>query len=332
MRVAVLDLGSNTFHLLVAQVDAAGRVERLDGAKRVVRLGAGLLAGGVLEESAWDRGLGAVGALLERAARTSGCRVVAVATSAVREAADGGAFVEAIERRHGVRVEVLDSDDEARLVYAGARSALPPDAGRIAVIDVGGGSVELAVGDVTADGAAGEADECLYTASRPLGVLRLLHACIPGGGPMRYDRVLAVVSRVRAGLAGPAAAVRDLAPREVVLTAGTARAIGRLVAPDCEGPRFLGRDEAVRLAAHLAQLSPAARQALGVEEARADTIAVGALAIATLIELLGVDRVRISDRALREGVALREHRRVNLGLPPRAAPGGPRRPVAQPAG
>jgi exopolyphosphatase/guanosine-5'-triphosphate,3'-diphosphate pyrophosphatase len=330
VRIAALDLGSNTFHLLVAHVSPDGSLEKLDGCKRTVRLGSGLLAGGVLEEAAWDRGLHALDMLLERVAAWPGCRVVAVGTSALREAANGAAFADAVQRRHGLSIEVLGGDEEARLAYAGARSGLHGGEGRIATLDIGGGSVELGVGD--------DPWECLFTATRPLGVLRLKDLFAPAGGPLSPEQVRAIVGTVRAGAASVAQGVKDLGPRRILFTAGTARALFKLERSrrSTSNGRELERDAVVRLGAHLAQLTPRGCRALGVEESRSDTIAVGALVIATLMDLLDTESVTVSDRGLREGVALREWRRagplsVSPPPPPRRSE-APRPASVRPAG
>jgi exopolyphosphatase/guanosine-5'-triphosphate,3'-diphosphate pyrophosphatase len=294
MRVGVLDLGSNSFHLLVAERDADGELVKIDAAKEMVRLGAGTLRTGRIDEAARLRALDALGRLAARA-RAAGARLVAVATSAVREAENRDELIAAARRVHGVEIEVLSGVEEARLIYLGARGAL---VGRVAVVDIGGGSIELAVGDDA---------RCVVARSLPLGVLRLREALVPSDGYVSERTAELVRAAVREGATGAATEVRALAPRVVVLTSGTARTVLALandLGPAHGVSQELRRAAVRRLIAIFSKLRPAELPSLGVEEGRSDTIAVGAVVIDTLLDLLDVGTAVVSDRALREGVAL----------------------------
>jgi exopolyphosphatase / guanosine-5'-triphosphate,3'-diphosphate pyrophosphatase len=299
MSVAVLDLGSNSFHLLVAKLADDGALVALDSCKEMVRLGQGTLKTGFLDEPAMRRGLDAIGRLAARA-REHGCeQIVAVATSAIREAGNRRASATKSRRRHGIEIEVLAGDSEARLIYLGARSLLPRGFGRVAVVDVGGGSVELAVG---------EDANLLAVHSLPLGVLRLRDALVPGDGYVSEKTAVALAAAVTDGALAATQAVRALAPRAVVFTSGTAltvAALARELAPGASSGRELRRDLIGRLVVILSKFKPSDMSALGVEEGRSDTIATGAVVLATLFDLLDIGSAHVSERALREGVALR---------------------------
>jgi exopolyphosphatase/guanosine-5'-triphosphate,3'-diphosphate pyrophosphatase len=203
-----------------------------------------------------------------------------------------------------VIVEVLSGEDEARLTYDGARSELFPDAGRIAVVDIGGGSVEIALGD---------ARGCHDVHSLPLGVLRLRGAFVGADGQLSERIADRVRDRVRAAAAPAAAAARVFRPELVVFTSGTAKAVAALsqrLHADEVPDRELHIDAVERSVTLLTKLKPAAISLLGIEEGRTDTIAVGAVVVETLLELFETGRARVSGRALREGVALREARRM----------------------
>src|SRR6516225_6113930 len=124
MRIAALDAGSNSFHLIVAEVETGGRIQILDRAKEMVRLGDGALHRGVIPPDVFRRGLDALAALRRIADRQKVDALVAVATSAVREAANGGEFVRAARDEVGIDIQVIRGDEEARLIYLGARSSL----------------------------------------------------------------------------------------------------------------------------------------------------------------------------------------------------------------
>src|SRR6185503_18770599 len=145
MKLAVLDLGSNSFHLAVfASSDRAVLAPRRE-LRSAVQIGASLRDGHI-DGAGFARGLMAVQTLVAELRRSEpSCPVVAVATSALREAVNGRAFCDEVERRHGIEVEVLSGRDEARLAFFGARLFAGP-AGRLAVVDLGGGSLEVASG------------------------------------------------------------------------------------------------------------------------------------------------------------------------------------------
>src|SRR5262249_58307991 len=142
VKLGVLDLGSNSFHLLVAKVEA-GAIEPLDKHKKMVRLGAGTLRSGRLDAETMRRGLDAVAELAARA-RTKGAKnVVAVATSALRDSANRAEFIERARKQSDIEIEILSGEDEGRLIYLGASEGAR---GRRAVGDIGGGSGEIIAG------------------------------------------------------------------------------------------------------------------------------------------------------------------------------------------
>jgi exopolyphosphatase/guanosine-5'-triphosphate,3'-diphosphate pyrophosphatase len=167
-------------------------------------------------------------------------------------------------------------------------------------VDVGGGSVELAVG------ARGR---CTDAYSLPLGVLRLREALVPADGRVSETVASAIAERVR-GLATEAALMVKRSAPPIVLTSGTARALAslmpRLGTDGPNDPKILTRASLERASARLAELDRGGLIALGVDPARADTVAVGAVVVRVLLELLGAGEARVGDRALREGVAVYE--------------------------
>jgi exopolyphosphatase / guanosine-5'-triphosphate,3'-diphosphate pyrophosphatase len=141
LTVAALDVGSNSFHLVVVQAFPDGTVRVLERLKEMVRLGEASLQDGVIPEETLERALRALRALVVKARAHRPAALLAVATSAVREASNGRAFVEAARRECGVDIRIIDGIEEARFIYQGARQALALEgAQRAALFDVGGGS------------------------------------------------------------------------------------------------------------------------------------------------------------------------------------------------
>ncbi len=288
MKLAALDLGSNSFHLLVAQTDGRSELAKIGSDKRVLRLGAVVQDCGQLSEAAFAQALASVGRMVSVAAELGAERLLTVATSALRDARNGRAFCDECSTQYGVQIELLSGDDEARLAYLGARSALKLTTGRVLVADVGGGSVELAVGD----GAT-----CDDVQSLQLGFLRLAHAfplAEPGGALRlaRYVQLECEKARWQLGRFDT-----------LLLSGGTARAIGKLLGG---GSASASAGQVLSLCDELGQLPRAELLKRGVDRERATTISAGAAVISGLVAGFGQRELRISPRGLREGVILRE--------------------------
>jgi exopolyphosphatase / guanosine-5'-triphosphate,3'-diphosphate pyrophosphatase len=149
MRYAVIDVGTNTVRLLVAE-GADGRVEFVHSAKQMVRLGRELAGGGSIGRRKIAEVAEVVGAFAEEATLHGAGELRVLATSAAREAQNGAELAEAVQAACGVPLEVVDGDEEARLAFTGALTALAdPLDGEIGVVDVGGGSTEIVVGSAT---------------------------------------------------------------------------------------------------------------------------------------------------------------------------------------
>src|SRR6184192_1818667 len=164
VRLAAIDVGSNSLHMLVADVSPDGRIQVVDRLKEMVRLGRRAFTSGKLDREAAELALRTL-KTFERLARARHVeRLRVVATSAVREARNGAAFVRRLRRQTGLPVRVISGAEEARLIYRAARYALGLDGGPYLLVDVGGGSVELVL---VQDGRA------LWLRSLPLGAARL---------------------------------------------------------------------------------------------------------------------------------------------------------------
>jgi len=145
MKIAAVDVGTNSFHLLVARVTAEGALEPIERQKDMVRLGDSAFRGQISPE-AFSRGIDTLRSFRDIADRAGCDALIAVATSATREAENGGDFVRAGRDETGIELNVIAGEEEARLVYLGARAGLNLAGKRALMIDIGGGSVELIVG------------------------------------------------------------------------------------------------------------------------------------------------------------------------------------------
>jgi exopolyphosphatase/guanosine-5'-triphosphate,3'-diphosphate pyrophosphatase len=306
MRLAALDLGSNTFHVLIAEVGRSGGLAVIERAKRMPRIGESIFRTGHFSGAVLKSALRAVGDLVPVIERNEPQAVLTVATSAVREARNGRAFVAEVRSRFGIDVQVISGDEEARLAYAGARAQMDGRIGRATLFDLGGGSLEVVVGD---------GSRILHTASAPIGVLRAVaeQPLSDLSTPLdlrtierwAFSRVVALLRPLHG---------RDLG--EIVFCAGTARALRavaralHLVPASGEGSNCLSRDTLRLLIEQLGALPLAARRDVpGMNPDRADQIIHGALILASVLDVIGVSRAHVCRAALREGLLLEHARR-----------------------
>ncbi len=295
--VAVIDLGSNTVLLLVLAPD--GRV--LCDEARTTRLGQGVFASGRLAPDAIARTVDAVEGYVARARGLGAHRILGVATAAVRSAGNAAELVDRLCEL-GVTVRILPGPLEAALAIEASRRAAGAGARELVVIDVGGGSTEVAWTD-----SAGE----VHGRSLPLGSVRLTEEIV-GAHPIAP----AVLARLRERVAREARALEQEAglPREprVVAVAGTATTLAALslrLAP-YDGERVegttLSRADLGAWIERLAALDVPARRALpGMEPGRADVIVAGLVVLDGVLEALGATHFRVSGRGVRHGAALR---------------------------
>ena len=300
MKISVIDVGSSACRLLTACAQPDGRLMRLDGTREPIALGRRVFERGGIDSASADEALGAIGRALARARQAGADHIVAVGTSPFREAPNRNLLLTRASRELGLRFEVLSGREEAALAYRGARSALHPDRGRVAVLKLGNGSVELV---------AGEGPHPALSFTLPLGAMRLRDMMGLDRAALRPRHVELLRAHVQAAARRAMAEIRDAAPARVVLTSGTARGVAALAA---SLPGATTDDAAVTLSgAHrvihvLSHASPKACAMLQDRAPRLDTIGVGAVVLAELLELLGATEAEVVDCGFREGVILRE--------------------------
>jgi exopolyphosphatase/guanosine-5'-triphosphate,3'-diphosphate pyrophosphatase len=307
MLLGALDLGSNSFHLLVARVDHRGELHKVAGRKALVRLEEAVAATGHIPPATFSRALDAVGDLVAEARRRGATAVVAAGTSALREAENGAHFAAVAGLRYGLDVQILSGENEGRLVYAGARCRAGELPERVGVIDLGGGSAEIAIGD---------GDRCHFAASLPLGFLRLARA-LDLQGALDDASVVRVTEHVMSTALEVRGPVRELSPRAWLLSGGTARAVGGVL--ESEPGSTISTRALLRIAERFARSEPSSLIGMRVEPARARGFGLGSLVLALLSEALGAPAARVTAGGLREGLLLRaiggnstRHARVHL--------------------
>lgn len=307
MRLATIDLGSNTVRLLVADVEPGRQGWRVvESDQRVTRLGEGLAASGHLGPAPAERTAEVVREYVDRARRARADRVAIVATSAVREAANGRDFAAALERATGERVSIVSGDEEARLTLVGVLGGLDGSeapSGDTLVFDIGGGSTEY----ILARGG-----QPLASLSLRLGVVDLAER-YPFPGPVDRPRYDAMLAEIAARLATEVPdRIRAATLARLVGTAGTATTLAALdlglttYDPGRVQGHALARTAIERLRDRLGRLTLAERGTLPcLEPDRADLIVPGVAIVLATLDLTGAGAMIVSDWGLREGILTR---------------------------
>lgn len=309
LRVAVIDVGTNTVRLLVAESDGHSAYRTLLTAQEITRLGQRLLPARELQPEPIQRTVRALQRYRELAEAQGAATILAVGTSALREAKNRAAFLAAARDAAGVEVVVIAGEEEARLALLGVRAGLPDAPARLVMMDIGGGSTEL----LLADG-----ESILAAVSSGLGVVKLTETCLHGDPPLPAE--LEKVRRTAAECLDRArnAELRGIAPRDTFV--GTAGTVTSLAAVDLalvpyDPVRVTGhRLTRVRVAQLLHRLASLPlgdrRQVPGLEPGRADIIVAGGVICLAAMDALGYSTLTVSDGGLREGILLDLMRRT----------------------
>jgi exopolyphosphatase / guanosine-5'-triphosphate,3'-diphosphate pyrophosphatase len=308
MRLGVLDIGSNTGHLLVVDAHDGAAPLPAFSYKEPLRLAEHLDDEGAVTPAGVDALTRFTNQALQ-VAEDKGCEeILAFATSAVRDSENAGDVLDHIRQRTGVGLEVLTGEDEARLTFLAVRRWFGWSSGRLVVFDIGGGSLEVAAG----------ADEAPDIArSLPLGAARLAARWFRDGPPDE-DGVKRLRRKIRADIAQHAGSVlRPGRPDHAVATSKTFRSLARIcgAAPSAEGPlveRVLRGEE---LSDWVPKLMTMSREALaelpGVSPSRTHQIVPGALVAEAVLDIFDLDELEICPWALREGVILERIDRIS---------------------
>ena len=303
MRLGVLDVGSNTVHLLVVDAHQGGRPLPAFSHKAEIRLGENMDSADRLSDDCAQELLDFVQQSLRIAEDKGVHKMLAFATSAVRDAANGDRLLAQIEAETGVSIKVLPGADEARLTFLAARRWFGWSSGRLLMLDIGGGSLEIA---------SGHDEEPEHAISLPLGAGRLTRDWLPGDPPSADD-LRKLRRHVRAEIATIAGMLlRDGPTNHAVATSKTFRQLARAAGapPSSEGlyvRRVLKHADVTALAERLPQLTMAERADLpGVSAGRAHQLAAGAIVADAAMDLLNMPVLELCPWALREGVILRQ--------------------------
>ena len=303
MRIAVVDIGTNSTRLLLADVAADGSITELARRSEVTRLGVGVDSSGVLSDEAMERvfkTLDDYSAMIEELGGADQRR--AVLTSATRDAANGGEFTQQVAERYQLDARAIPGEQEAQLSFLGATSGRDPDDGsQIVVVDIGGGSTELIIGHGRTVG---------FHVSTQLGVVRQSERHIVHDPPTtaEIDELNAEIDEVLA--AGVPQAEREHVTT-IIAVAGTATSMAAIdlelepYDPEAVHGYRVSLQRCREIAARMASMPEAERREVaGLHPDRAPTILAGTQILVRVIEAFGLDEVEVSEHDILYGVAL----------------------------
>jgi exopolyphosphatase/guanosine-5'-triphosphate,3'-diphosphate pyrophosphatase len=300
MRIAAIDIGTNSIHMVIADAAAPGAFTVVDREREVVQIGAGSFTRGRLRREAVQRAIEALTRFVQLARRLQSDRIICTATAAVREAKNGGEFLQGARVTAGIAPRVIPAEEEGRLIYLAVRAALQLDESPALILDIGGGSVQAVVGNK---------DQLLIATSAPLGALRLSETSLEGDPPS--PKAIARLKRHIAKVAQSCIEqIRELDPVAAYGSSGSIHALAEAIHWEQTGQSIeqinghvLETAALAKFTRRLTRMTLAERSQLhGVDTQRAEIIVPGALVLLHFLEELDADHITISDYGVREGL------------------------------
>ncbi|MCL2215750.1 MAG: Ppx/GppA family phosphatase [Defluviitaleaceae bacterium] len=296
-RKAIIDVGSNSIKFFLGEVGQDGTVQAVIDENDIVRLGEGLRETGVISTEAMRRNSEAISRFAEKARANGADEIVCVGTMALRNAKNTDEFVKLVKETSGIQLSVIPGGEEARLAYLAVLSGLPLQDGKLAIFDTGGGSTEFVFG------------ECKAVSKRfsvDLGAIRITEKYFKAD-PVSKSDVSAAIQEIDSVFAE-----NDVCGNvsQLVGMGGTVTSMGAVkhkmakYDPDViQGSTLTLTDVEEQIEAYSSRTIEERKDIVGLQPKRADVILAGACILKVIISRLGVDKLTISDRGLRHGMA-----------------------------
>lgn len=301
LRLAAIDVGSNSVHMVIAQADADGAITTLWRMKEMVGLGRMSFPSRKLSKESMDRAITALGRFQQAAQQRQCEKIIAVATSAVREAENGGDFIQRVKRELGMYVRVVSARDEARLIYSAVRHAMKLGDRPHFIMDIGGGSVEFIVGDER---------RAVVLESRKLGASRMTAEFVKSD-PISETDHQKLLKHYADQLDPLCKQILEQKPIKAIGTSGTLESIATICGSEAEangnghGATVIERVDFERFLEKLLTSDSKKRASIrGLDDQRRDQILAGALLVNEVFQRLHLRRIQICSSALREGILL----------------------------
>jgi exopolyphosphatase/guanosine-5'-triphosphate,3'-diphosphate pyrophosphatase len=300
--LAAIDIGTNSFHLIVAKVDNKGIIKVLTRDKETVRLGKSSTDMKYISEQAMQRGISTL-KRFKLICNSYNAEIRAVATSATREALNKEEFITRVYETTGIKVEVVSGFEEARLIYSGVLQALPVIKEKVLLIDIGGGSTEFLVG---------EKGKVLYANSIKIGAVRLTEKYFPDG-KFRRENIEDARLYVKSMINHIVREVKESGYSSVIGTSGTITNIGMIINTAENGAEdedynynsfTYGADSFLRISKKILRCEKISdiREIKGLDSDRIDIITSGTIILEQIFSELNISKITLSNYALREGI------------------------------
>jgi exopolyphosphatase / guanosine-5'-triphosphate,3'-diphosphate pyrophosphatase len=313
MKAAVIDLGTNTFHLLIAEITDNQPFQVLFDEKRPAKIGQGGISQGIIAEEAFRRGLEMVKdfQLKTQEMGVDGKNIYATGTSAIRNASNGKDFVSEIFGQTGIIVEIIDGDREAELIYRGVRAAMPLGKEPVLIMDIGGGSVEFVIGND---------EKIFWKRSFEIGGQRLMDKFMPQD-PIPQANVKQLYDFLDGELLSLTNAFHQYSPKKLIGSSGTFDTFAEIYFRQEEPDFQLSRQKVHEIPMadfyfiyqSLLYLNHEERvQIPGMAAFRADMIVVACCLVHFIIRKYDIQQLFTSTYALKEGVLLSKMRTIQM--------------------
>ena len=297
-KVAIIDMGTNTFNLLIASVDGLSSYKIIYSGKLGVKLGEGGINQKVIAPAAYERGLNAIGEHCQTIQRYGVDSIFAFATSATRNAANGRQFVADIKKNHGVTVKVIDGNEEAELIYLGIKQAVNLDESNVLMLDIGGGSNEIIIGN---------RHKTVWRKSYDLGISRLLQMFNPSN-PITASEVVEIEAYLAERLSDLTQYMSLYKPNTIIGSSGsfdTYRSVlsaSEVIRGNGEPSIVMPMDAYFMLHNRLVKSTAEQRKAIpGMDAMRVEMIVLATVFTNFLVNKYGIKYMIQSSYALKEG-------------------------------
>jgi exopolyphosphatase / guanosine-5'-triphosphate,3'-diphosphate pyrophosphatase len=310
MRIAIIDLGTNTFNLLVAELNASGKAQIIHSSVIPVMLGKGCFNNNYLTPVAIKRGIEAIGEQLIIAKNYSVSKTFAFGTSALRNATNKNVFIDEVRTAYHLDVKVINGDREAELIYKGVKLALNLGNSIALIMDIGGGSTEFIISD----------EKTIYwKKSFEIGAARILEKFTPSD-PITADELNQIETYLEAELKDLFNALKDYPAETLIGSSGSFDTFAEMIAHDKYNPDLIvGKTEysfelVDYFATHNQIIKSSRNERLntpGLTNMRVDMIVIASILVNHVLQKSGISKMRLSTYSLKEGV-LNELLKTNL--------------------
>ncbi len=303
--LAVIDLGTNTFHLLIAEVDKYGNWKKIFKERITVKLGQGGIDKNIIAPAPYKRGIKAIEKFYDEIKKHRIKKVVAIGTAALRNANNGVDFRNEVKKKTGIEITFISGNEEATLIYYGVKQAILNWDGVKMVIDIGGGSVEFIIANKK---------KILWKKSYKLGAALLLDKFMPND-PLKKSDLSVINAHIHEKLTDLFVAISKYQPQQLIGSAGSFETFASMIRYQFpESGSHYGKTEHPISIAHFKQLykelivsNKAQRSAMkGLIKMRVDMIVMAALILKFVLDKSKIKSMKMSAYSLKEGVMFRE--------------------------